>query len=249
METTYTQRFTLSDLYLDCFGRLKPSVLFYLIQEVSGKHASMLGASWEALAEKNLFWAIIRHQVELVRLPQAGETITLKTWPMPTTRVAYPRATVAYDERGNVLFRSHAIWVLMDTNTRTMVLPGKSGVEVCGHLEHTELDAPGSIPKRDLFNHVSRTVGYTHLDRNGHMNNTYYLDWVADLLDSAFHREKTLQRLNISYLAEAREGQTIDLRWEKSEEDSLQVEAQTDGENAHRVFAVQAQYGPSVRVM
>ena len=145
-----------------------------------------------------------------------------------------------------MLFRSHAVWVLMDTNTRAMVLPGKSGVQVPGYVRGCELDTPGSVPRRELDGRVSRSVGYTQLDRNGHMNNTYYLNWVEDLLDSAFHRENVLQMLNISYLNEAREGQNIDLCWQKNDDGTLWVEAQTGEEKVHRVFAVQVHYGTDV---
>lgn len=242
MEPIYRQTFNLSDIHLDCFRRLKPSVLLYLVQEVSCNHAAMLGASWEALAEKQLFWALIRHRVRIHRMPQAGETITLETWPMPTTRIAYPRATVGYDEAGNLLFESHALWILMDLNSREMVLPGKSGVEVTGNPRTLSLEAPSSIPPKPLEQHRVHTVGYTLLDRNGHMNNTYYLDWVADLLDSRFHRDHPLKALSISYLSEAREGQQVHLFWEKNEENTLRVEAKSGADTRHRVFAVIADY-------
>ena len=240
MEAVYSQEFTLSDLYLDGFRRLKPSVLFYLIQEVSGRHAALLGASWEALAEKGVFWAIIRHRVQIHRLPEAGETIRLETWPMPTTRTAYPRATVAYDEKGELLFSSHALWVLMDLTTRAMVLPGKSGVGVPGHLRGLEIPAPGPVPPKLYEENICRHVGFSLLDRNGHMNNTYYLDWVLDLLPGEFHREHPMKSLNICYLAEAREGQDVTLFHHLDEENTLHVEARAGEENAHRVFAVQA---------
>jgi len=44
MEPFYKQTFTVTDLHVDRFGRLKPSVLLYFAQEVAGKHAAMLGA-------------------------------------------------------------------------------------------------------------------------------------------------------------------------------------------------------------
>ena len=247
MEAVYTQTFQLTDLHLDRFRRLKSSVLLYFIQEVSGHHAARLGAGWEALAQKNLFWAIIRHHVEIFRMPEGEQTITLRTWPMPTTRVAYPRATEGYDENGNLLFRSHAIWVLMDRTSRAMVLPGKSGVEVPGTLQGTEIPAPGSIRERELPNGTAWQVGYSLLDRNGHMNNTRYLDWVDDLLPSEFHREHILARLQICYLAEAKEGQQIHLSWCLDGNNDLQVEAHTQGANSHRVFAVNAQFGDFVQ--
>ena len=242
MEAVFTRTFNLTDLHLDRFGRLKPSVLFYFIQEISGNHAALLGASWDELMQKNLFWAIIRHHVEIYRMPEGEQTITLRTWPMPTTRVAYPRATEGYDEQGNLLFRSHAIWVLMDTVSRAMVLPGKSGVDVPGSLQGSELAAPGSIRERELPNTMLQQVGYSLLDRNGHMNNTRYLDWVDDLLPSDFHKDHPLRQVQICYLAEAKEGQQIALSWHLDEDGQLQVEAHTQAENPHRVFAVTARF-------
>ena len=242
MEPFFRQSFTLTDLHVDRYRRLKPSVLLYFTQEVSGYHAALLGADWETLAEKKLFWAIIRHRVEITRLPEAGETITLETWPMPTTRVAYPRATVAYDEKGDVLFKSVAIWVLMDTESRAMVLPAKSGVGVPGIVRGIEGAMPASVSVKDANRRASRTVGYSELDRNGHMNNTYYLNWVQDLLPSEFHAQHRLRAFHICYLAEGREGQQMDLLWTLSPEAVLSVEGKTGGEDVHRVFAVTAEY-------
>ena len=242
MNPIYTQKFTLSDLHVDRYRRLKPSVLLYFTQEVSGCHAALLGADWETLAQKNLFWAIIRHKVQINRLPLAGETITLETWPMPTTRVAYPRATIAYDANGDILFKSVAIWVLMDTNTRAMVLPGKSGVGVPGSVRGIEGEMPSSVSVKDPEDRFCRTVGFSELDRNGHMNNTYYLNWVNDLLPSDFHAEHCLQGFNICYLAEGKEGQDMELLWHLTEENTLCAEAKTLGEDTHRVFAIMAQY-------
>ncbi len=246
MEPVYRESVTLSDFHLDCFQRLKPSAMLLFIQNMAEHHASRLGAGWHALAERNLFWALIRHKIKVTRLPEAGETITLETWPMPTTRVAYPRATIAYDAQGNELFRSVALWVLMDVNTRAMVLPGKSGVPVEGVVRGTELSLPGSILPKELENTLCRTVGYTDLDRNGHMNNTHYMQWVDNLLPSGFHKEHPLKEITLCYLSEAREGQELHLSWQLSQEQNLCVEAfradTADTGKRHRIFAASVQY-------
>jgi len=245
-ESVYRRSFTLEDIHLDRYGRLKMSVLLYFVQEISGQHAALLGTDWETLAGKNLFWAIIRHRVEITRMPTAGETIHLETWPMPTTRTAYPRATVAYDDQGNVLFRTVALWVLMDLHTRAMVLPGKSGIAVPGILRGSELDTPVSLPPTPLSNTVLRRVGFSELDRNGHMNNTRYLDWVSDLLPSAFHEKQLPARINLCYLAEAREGQLISLVWETGPEGELRVDATHTDEsgNNRRIFSAGVTFSP-----
>ena len=246
MEPFYRQTFTLSDMEVDCFGRLKLSALLYFAQEVAGHHSELLGAGYDDLAQKGIFWAVTRHRVQISRLPIRGETITVETWPMPTTRVAYPRSMVAYDANGQELFRLISLWVLMDANTRAMVLPGKSGVTVEGQLTGKELEVPRSLSPKDMTNKSFRTVTYSCLDRNGHMNNTRYLDWVDDLLPSGFHKEHAPAEFVICYLSEALEGQQIQLDWILSETGCLQVDAHREKTDVscgkERIFSVQTLY-------
>ena len=238
----YTQTFTLTDLDVDCFCNLKLSSLLFYAQEVAGKHSALLGADYDALAKKNLFWAVSRHKVQITRLPRLGETITVETWPMPTTKVAYPRALAAYDAQGNELFRSISIWVLMDLESRAMVLPGKSGVEVAGWLAGNELTTPHSIVPKALQNSAQRTVTYSCLDRNGHMNNTRYLDWVADLLPSKFYGAHQPKELVICYNQEALEGQEIHLQWALNGDGELTVDGHRVRQNEERVFSAQVTF-------
>ena len=249
MEPIFTKDYEITDAAVDCFGYLKPSMLLFFCQDVAGHHCHLLGTDMEALAEKNLFWAIIRQKVQITRLPKSGETIRVETWPMPTTRTCYPRSTVAYDREGKELFRAIGMWVLMDTRSRAMILPGKSGVSVQGLLTGTELSSPGSLAPREMENVSRRRVCYTDLDRNGHMNNTKYLEWISDLLPSSFHRDKGPQEFTVCYHTEAREGDELQMGWQITQEGLLQVESWREAPEPgsfHRVFAAQIRYGRDI---
>ncbi len=248
MEPIYRQSFTIASDQVDCFSRLKSTVLLGFIQDVSGHHSDLLGYTWEGLAQRRLFWAVVRHRVQIERLPMEGETITLETWPCPTTRVAYPRSVIAYDEAGREIFRAMTLWVLMNMDTRAMILPGSSGVEVTGLTRRgMELDAPASLFPAKLSCQARRSVCYTDLDKNGHMNNVRYQDWAEDLLPSAFHRDHPLKELVICYLSEAREGQALDMAYELSDGPELRVDVSRQGkkpgDKAERVCAIRAIYG------
>ena len=237
MEPIYIDNFTVSDLQCDRFGRLKMSAICWFVQEMAGRHCVQLELDWHTLAKRRLFWAIIRHRVQVKRLPKKDETIRIETWPMPTTRVAYPRSVVAFDQQGNELFRSISIWVLMDLDTRAMILPGKSGVEVNGILRGGELASPASMHPAVLEQLQQRPVRFSDLDLNGHMNNCRYLDWAADLLPSQFHQDHTIQDFTLGYLSEAREGDQLTLRYELRPEGDLRLEIQREEEgSAHRIF-------------
>lgn len=246
MEAIFKKNYTVETIHLDRYGRVKPSVMLYFAQQAATGHCDQLALDWDTLAEKGLFWAVIRHRLQIDRYPVAGDVLTVESWPMPTTRSAFPRATAAYDQKGQPVFRCISLWVLMDRETRAMVLPGKSDIALEGTIRGIELPTPGSILPKAVGNRKERTVCYTDLDRNGHVNNTRYLDWVDDLLSSEFHREHTPKEVSVCYFSEAREGQLMQLEHQLFDGPVLQVDAHTprtdDHEKRDRVFSVLVQF-------
>ena len=242
MEAIYQKEFTVDTLVTDCFGRLKPSAVLYYVQEMAGQHFDRMALD-PTPEHKGLMWVIIRHRVQITRLPVKGQTIRLETWPMPTTRVAYPRSVVAYDEEGRELFRSVSLWVLMDRTSRAMVLPGKSGIAVSGILRGNELPSPNSLAPVLCSASANRRVCFTDLDVNDHMNNTRYIEWAADLLPSAFHKDHRLQDVTMCYLGEAREGDEVTIFWELNADGLLRMDIQRrEKDKEIRIFTADLQY-------
>lgn len=242
----FRKQFTLYGNDCDRFCNVKPSTILALMQEAAGEQCAAWHMSWEEMAEKGLFWAITRQTVEVTRLPRAYETITIETWPMPATWVAYPRATVAYDAEGRELFRAIALWILMDLETRAMVVPGKSGIDFPGCTCGGELPSPKSLTPKNLPESTERRVRFGQLDRNGHMNNTKYLEWVMDLLPGSFHAAHALKSFTVCYLNESREADRVTLCHGLDEQNVLLVDATRPDPNeegkTHRVFAVKAEF-------
>jgi len=249
MEPIYERNFAVTAADTDRHGRLKPSHILMMLQEVAGDHSALLGTDRDSLMRKDLFWAVIRHRVQITRLPGSGEKLTVQTWPMPTTRTAYPRSTVAYDAEGRECFRGISLWVLMDAQSRAMVLPGKSGVTVSGMLTGSELAVPGSMALQNAGQKAERTVRYTDLDVNGHMNNCRYLDWVADTLPGSFHGAHAVSEFTVNYLSEAREGENLELYYQLTDGPCLGVDALRSGEMSPghaRVFSARVLFDDGV---
>ena len=242
MEPIYQKEFYIDDLVTDCFGQLKSACILYFVQEMAGQHFNRMALD-PTPENKGLLWVIIRHRLQVSRLPHKGETIRLETWPMPTTRVAYPRSVVAYDAQGRELFRSISLWVLMDRSTRAMVLPGKSGIMVPGILRGNELPSPNSLSPVVCSAAARRRVCYSDLDVNDHMNNCRYLEWMGDLLPAAFHKEHAMKDVTMCYLGEAREGDELTVCWEMTAEGVLQVDIQRQQEDKNvRIFTAEIHY-------
>lgn len=233
MKTVYETNYVITQEQVDKQGNARLSTLLYLAQEAAGEHCALLGLDWDTMAAKELFWAVIRAKAQIRDLPRLGQRVTVKTWPMPTTRTSYPRCVTILDQEGNTLVTLVSLWVLMHTRTRAMVLPGKSGVVVEGILTGTEPELPGSLPPKETENSFNRKVTPDVLDRNGHMNNARYLDWVQELTRDTVHS------FTVNYLAEALEGQEMELGY-TTEGGTLRVNIhRKDGEKTTRIFAAE----------
>lgn len=245
MELLFEQKVTVTNSDIHKNGFLKLSALLRYAQSASGGHSDLLGFSWDNLAEKGLFWAVLRHRAVITRLPVLGERITLQTWPLPATRSAYPRAVRCLDNAGNCLFEVMSLWVLMDMKTRAMVLPGKSGVEVPGIVRGDEIGTPGSISPGAFENAALWQVSDGDLDINGHVNNAMYLDHV-EALTSGVSIANSPREFTVCYLSEVLPGQELTLCWQLSNEGLLTAEGhrtRTDVlDQKQRVFAVRLQY-------
>lgn len=240
MSEIFRKTYTVTDNATDRYDRLRPSMLLFFAQDAATSHCAEIGMDWNSMASRGMFWAVTRTKVEILRLPRHGETITVETWPMSNTRVAYPRATQMYDEQGELLVRMVSIWVLMDLEKRSMILPGKSGLDFCGADRGGELKPPAGLPVFQAPESADRTVRYSDLDINGHLNNARYLDWVSDLTDSEFHRTHSLREMVICYISEAREGQNITQEWAwNAAENTLLVQLRRDQD---RVFSAKLTY-------
>lgn len=209
MRLIYEETVTITPDLTDASGILRSSAALRLTQAAAGHHCDLLGLDEAVMAQKGLFWAIIRNYFTVESMPAVGQTITLETWPMPTTRTCFPRACIARDTSGKELFACHSLWILMDRQTRAMVLPGKSGVDVPGvTLEHTP-PAPKSLSPICADATAARQVKNEDLDQNGHMNNARYLDWAEAALDGDFRQNARLRHATLCYLNEAKLGQNL----------------------------------------
>jgi acyl-ACP thioesterase len=56
-----------------------------------------------------------------------------------------------------------------------------------------------------------RKVRFSDTDLNSHMNNTRYIDFILDMHDSSFYKNKRINKILINYNKELKDGQIVNL--------------------------------------
>lgn len=224
----------------DANRRLRLSRLFTLLQEASIAHTTALGMGREKTLDRGLLWIVTLQQAEITRLPVYDEKIVLKSWPGRTMHLLFPRYYRIEDERGNALVDASALWALMDEEKRRVVFPEQYGIKIRGVHIGKEIALP-TAPKMPQHAETGMfVVPYSYVDFNGHMNNTRYFDLAEDRMPESL-RSRAIVGVRTEYAKEARQGDTITLESETTENGYLLCGMQ----NGAKLFRIALNYAPA----
>lgn len=240
MKTEYQITGPVSISECDVSGRISPSALQVRIAELGELHAAGWGLSRENLLENGICWVLYRQRVVMHDYPTFGEEIVWTTWARAVEGPAFPRYVQFQRPDGTPVGEAVTAWVLIDINTRRPLRPSALPRElpIC-HERPACLPMPGILRAEVPQMFGSRTVLYSDIDVNGHMNNTRYINWICDTLDYAAMAANGLSEWQINYISEARPGEVIDLFTREDGGGTLHMgKRQSDGRTVYEARTV-----------
>jgi acyl-ACP thioesterase len=217
---TWTEEVRIPSYHVTPQGTASVLALADYFQEAAGHHAAELGVSMQDLLAENRAWVLAHFRMEIDRLPDWNETVTLETWPSGLERLFATREVLFRDEEGAVLAQGTSAWLVIDTERRRPVRPPAA----LHDLETPDRPAPFGTDLGDLpaparaDREQTFAVRYHDLDLNRHVNNVRYLEWALETLPASVLDERRCTGLALQFEAEATLG------------DSVQASAQLDEE-------------------
>ncbi len=213
MESMWKENFEVKSYHADFQLNIKPSALLQFFQEVASNHAAELGAGYETLIARDLFWALSRLTVQINRMPRWGETILLETWPCGSEGLFFRRDFIVYDQDNQILIRAVSGWLLLATSTLRPQRPSILDITLPFNHGKRSLDYfPERISVQTEYISFRKKVAYNEIDQNLHVNNTRYLDWATDCFDLEQYQKYRISGFSLEFLSETRWGDEIELR-------------------------------------
>lgn len=212
MAVELSMEYTVSISECDPRGHWRPSAILIVMQEMAEVHAASFGLSRMQMIESGVVWVLYRQHIEMDRYPTFGEKVRFTTWPGALEGPIFPRHFVITDAQGREIGRAATSWILMDVKTRRPMRPSALPGKVPANLDRgAPLPLPGMLRVTGDAPLLTRTVQFSDLDVNGHMNNTRYIDWVCDALPLESLLDKGLASFQINYISEALPGEALQL--------------------------------------
>ncbi len=236
----WSEPVTIHSYDVDFTRRATLEALCRCFLEAAWNHAEALGFGYGHLAEHNKLWVLSRLLVEFEALPLWGQKITLNTWPRGAKTIFALRDFEFLGPAGTRLAGGSSAWLILDAQSRrpqrvnsflSRITPvsrqatGRDPDKITGfepreHFTQQQSPAaqasaavmPSASPNTELGRSAPWSVRYSDVDLNGHANSARYIGWLADAYDAGWHREHAPRQLEINYLGESREADTLSLR-------------------------------------
>ena len=206
-------KFQIPSRDVDTNKELKLSAIFAYFQDIASDHSEIIGAGIDKLAnDYGIAWILMRVVVEIERWPSVNEEITISTWPFENS-ILYERDFTISDSEGNIIIRGASNWILMDLRTRTITKKKHFEYLLVDFIEERSLSKKPSkirIPGELAFK-FEKTISFSDLDYNKHLNNAKYLDYVSDCLGLETHKNYSIREVEINYMHEEKFGNKLAL--------------------------------------
>jgi len=179
------------------------------------------GMSYTDIMDKGITVLLNRLDLNILTEVKRGDEVKVTTWPCPGRRAILPRIYEMWrgDEK---VAEVSSQWSAVDMAERKILSADQVDFSTYTMGEFYEaakgrFKIPSSV-EETMKTVIVRKVGYSNSDCNGHMNNTYYLDFFCDEipeLEAGTHRVSTVR---IHFMKEAKVGAKLTiLRSEKLE--------------------------------
>lgn len=218
-----TAKYTVSVHDEDAFGNMRASAMLRRMQECANLQLQKMKAPCgillsEDMAQKNRGFILCKLNMNIYRPCHAYDELNVESWISNEHSVVSERLYKAFCN-GTLVAEASSLWAMVENATKIIRVSEYEdlaardddtvGAETPKHLRIPEPEKLVSVGKRTIY--------YSDIDMNCHMNNTNYPDMLASFIPAMhyerFSKEKGrfISNININFISEAPLDDTLDV--------------------------------------
>lgn len=209
----HTEKFAYRSAEIGPDGTVNLFRIVDILQETAGRHADALGFGMDDLGNTGTTWALTKLHILMQHPIIGGKSYTVQTWPAGTHRLRAIRRYRLLDSGGSEVGQAISHWMILDRVThRPQRLPetltARSWPDSpAPEASWTKFGDPKVLEKQS----VAFDVRITEIDINNHVNNANYLSWALNESAGHLYPGRAAVEAEISFEAEAKFGDTIQI--------------------------------------
>ena len=190
---------------------LKPYAYQKIFAKIAERHLSRLNLNVDTTLKYNLSWVLVSLSIEMVKPIEGCIKIFANTWYSKRRGPYFRREFVLKNEEGEVITKGSTFSILLDTQKRAIYTKKEIPFILSEPIEEFTIEAGPTFKTNLEFSKIEeRRVYNSYIDRNGHVNNCRYGEFVYDVFTDEEREDLIkLKRMDIYFLSELRNKDTF----------------------------------------
>lgn len=206
-EMKYFEKYKINVHDVDYSEVISPTGLLRYMQDSANCQLEHDGLSYEELFDRGYAFIISRIRVNISEELHSHETVEASTWQSATHGATFERCYEVTRD-GVTVAAARSNWALVDIATKRICRVSDI-IEDYGRAEPLDIELPRRLAFPSKFEKVGeKTVSYSDIDKNMHMNNTRYGDMFYGAIPE---RPGRLAVMDIFYRSEAPLGEKLEI--------------------------------------
>lgn len=210
---------------------VKPSAILGFFQEAASENSEEAGFGYSSLAPLGMLWVLSKIYVEVDRLPKLGEKIVVQTWPHAPNKAIFERSFLIRDEGGEAVIRAFSRWCVLRANGR-IVPASQVPRDLEDYISEKSIEFDDwAVPQAADCGEAafSLKIANSEYDRNMHVNNIKYADYIFNCFSVEELKAKKLKSFQIHYVQQSHEGDVLRFYRKQLSENEYAVEGVKNG--------------------
>jgi acyl-ACP thioesterase len=198
---------------VDANDRLKVNTILEYFQDAASNDAERLNFGYSNFVPMGLTWVLSWAKFEFINYPKFMDEIKIQTWGKKQFKLYSIRDYLLFNSKDEIICKGTSAWLLLDIkNLRPKILTDLYPNLKMLYTKDALQDLPKKIiPAAQSEIVYSTQIRYSDIDLNQHANNAKYIELMLDCFNQEFHRANTIKSLIVSFNAESKYGDQIQL--------------------------------------
>jgi len=198
---------------VDANGRLRVNTILDYFQDAASNDAERLNFGYSNFVPMGLTWVLSWAKFEFINYPKFMDEVKIQTWGKKQFKLYSMRDYLLFNSKDEFICKGTSAWLLIDSRSlRPKILPQLFPEIKMLDSKDALSDLPQKIiPTTQTEIIYSTQIRYSDIDLNQHANNASYIKLLLDCFDKEFHKVHTIKSLIVSYIAQSRYGDEIQL--------------------------------------
>ncbi|MCL2107984.1 MAG: thioesterase [Oscillospiraceae bacterium] len=198
---------------LDADGKIRLSALFDFIQDNTDFHFHEMTYLWDYFMNEKVGMFVVSRQLDIVKLPEYGEELTIKTFTHECKNTYGGRNNLIYSEAGELCVKANSVGAFVDLKTsRPLKIPAEIlaqiPIEPKIDMEYLPRKIKIDNEKTPEFCGTFQIRNY-HIDANRHVNNARFIDIAQEFLPQLNPTNCEIKQVRIEYKTPASLGDIV----------------------------------------